>query len=188
MIAEHVEDPGKSEREPRTNLFVLASLSVDGVSTPVKVRNVAEFGALVEAESLPPAGTQVRLRRARLDVPASIAWSEGGRAGLAFLKPVPVSDWLPTKPANSRQPFVDVVVQQIREGQIDLPTVDTVDLQSSGVTIDDLRRLLAEIQALAEDLAADPELVKRHAVKLQALDLASQLVGKLIAPPEPGTR
>lgn len=187
MIAEHVEGAAKSEREPRTNLFVLATLSVGGVSMPVKVRNVAEFGALVEAESLPPAGTQVRLRRAKLDVPASIAWSESGRAGLAFLKPVPVSDWLPAKPANSRQPYLDVVVQQIRESQIE-PTVDTVDLPASGVSTDDLRRLLTEIQSLAEDLAADPAIVKRHAIKLQTLDLASQLVGKLIAPPEPGAR
>lgn len=182
-----MKDPSKSEREPRTNLFVLATLSVDGVSTPVKVRNVAEFGALIEAESLPPAGTQVRLRRAKLDVPASIAWLESGRAGLAFSKPVPVSDWLPGKPANSRQPFLDVVMQQIREGQAESSTVYKVDLPASGVSTDDLRRLLAEIQSLAEDLAADPAIVTRHAVKLQALDLAAQLIGKLIASPESGT-
>ena len=185
MSAEEPDESARIARHPRTNLFVLASLSVGDVSLPVKVRNVAEFGALVEGDSLPPAGTQVRLRRAKLDVPASIAWSERGRAGLAFDKPIPVSVWLYGKPANLRQPVIDQVVQRLRESQPQLPTMSTVDLQSSGVSIDDLHRLLAEIRDLAEDLSVDAAVVERHALKLQALDLASQLLEKLIASPNP---
>lgn len=183
MSAQDSKDPGRTERAARTNLFVLASLSVAEAAMPVKVRNVAEFGALVEGASLPPAATQVRLRRGELDVPASVAWSERGRAGLAFDNPVPVSVWLPGKSANTRQPMVDHVVQQIRESRPELPTMNAVDLQASGVSIDDLHRLRAEIHALAEALAADPTVIKLHAVKLQSLDLASQLLEKLIAPP-----
>ncbi len=61
-----------------------ASLRSDGGDFAVKLRNLSEHGALVEAELVPPVGTAVRFRKGDLNLPARVAWVEDGRAGVAF--------------------------------------------------------------------------------------------------------
>ena len=63
MIAEVAEE-FDVRREPRTNMFVMATIYADTGSAPVKVRNLSSTGALIEGEVLPPLGATVRLRRA----------------------------------------------------------------------------------------------------------------------------
>jgi len=69
--------------ESRNNIFVIAVLDVDcGSTTPVRVRNLSQNGALVEASALPPVGTAVLLKRGSLCVDAQVVWVDQQRAGL----------------------------------------------------------------------------------------------------------
>jgi PilZ domain len=57
--------------------------------TQVTIRDLSLTGALIEGAELPAAGT-VTLTHGTLHIAAAIAWSDGGRAGLQFDRPLPV--------------------------------------------------------------------------------------------------
>ena len=90
-------------------MFLVATLYFNGASSPVRVRNMSGTGALVEGASLPPSGASVILRRGALEAPATTAWSETGKAGLAFDGPVEVSDWLPTKDGKRQTQVLSLI-------------------------------------------------------------------------------
>ena len=172
----------EAQRAPRTNLFVMAAIYADAGSTPVKVRNVSPGGALIESAVVPPIGSQVRLCRGNLSVSAQIVWSRDGRAGLRFQSTVSVADWLPRSLATHPQQRVDEMVQTVKATErVPTSSSDCLKLGSSSPTALELTQLTEAIESLAEDLAADTEVVKRHLLKLQSLDLAAQALRKLAA-------
>lgn len=172
----------EAQREPRTNVFVMAAIYAEAGSTPVKVRNVSPGGALIEGAVIPPPGSQVRLCRGSLSVTAEIAWSEDGRAGLHFESAVCVADWLPGGRATRHQQWADEMIQQVKAPHL-VPVAGGArpESQPDEVSAVELTRLTEAIESLAEDLVRDPEVVKRHMLKLQTLDLAAQTLRKLAA-------
>lgn len=160
--------------EPRTNLFVLAAMSAERVSGPVKVRNLSASGALIEGVALPSLGERLILRRGDNFIAGRVVWCEGGKAGLHFESPVRVQDWLPNR--RSGQTGIDAAFHGIRSDQAIAPT--------AGPTIGpfaacDLLQLAEGIDVLAGALVNDPAVVTRLGDKLRALDIASQTLRKL---------
>lgn len=183
MIAHATAAPeNEAQREPRTNVFVMAAIYSDAGSAPVKVRNVSSGGALIEGAVVPPPGSQVRLCRGSNSITSKVAWSEAGRAGLRFESAVSVSDWLPGGSRTSQQQRVDEMVQQVKASNlVPVPAADCREARSSQVSAVELTRLTEAIESLARDLVSDPEIVTRHMLKLQTLDLAAQTLRKLAA-------
>lgn len=183
MIARLIEVPSDDARQqPRTSLFVMAALYSAFGSAPVKVRDMSSTGALIEGGVVPPAGTKILLSRGSLEVAGEIVWSREGRAGLRFDSHVSVREWLPRQRPSSPQQKVDETVQRIKtdlawnSGRSELPPSN-----SNRVSVLQLVQLRTAIETLADDLVADPEVVRRHATKLQTLDLVAQLLTKLAA-------
>ncbi|HET9429515.1 MAG TPA: PilZ domain-containing protein [Allosphingosinicella sp.] len=175
---------GQGPREPRTNLFIMATIQADSGSGPVRVRNLSPTGALIEGPVLPEAGTRARLSRGGLSVMGGIVWNNAGRAGVRFESTVSVAEWLPEGRAAMTQQRVDEIVQQVttRKGDADPAALGAVPAsRSTGPKASDLRQLKLAILSLAEDLAADPAFVERHGTKLQTLDMAAEALGKLAA-------
>lgn len=166
--------------EPRTNMFVMASLSAQGASGPVKVRNLSPTGALVEGGALPMPGEPVSLLRGSLRSDGKVVWCQNGRAGLRFNALVHVSDWLPKGVNQTGQQRTDSIVRQIKADSLaqQLPAVYK-DVAPSGVTSSDLDGLIRELDALAEVLAEDDMVIIRHGARLQVLDATSQALRKL---------
>ncbi len=52
-------------------------------------------------------------------------------------------------------------------------------VEPAAVTALEVAALLRSIESLAEDLADDPAVVAKYGPKLQTLDLAAQILGKL---------
>lgn len=183
MTAEAAEALGTdAQREPRTNVFVMAAIYGEAGSTPVKVRNVSPGGALIEGAVVPPPGSRVRLCRGSMSVTAEVAWSEDGRAGLHFESAVCVADWLPGGRGTSHQQCVDEMIQEVRASHlVSVPAGGCPGPQSNEVTAVELTRLTEAVESLAHDLARDPAVVKRHMLRLQTLDLAAQTLRKLAA-------
>lgn len=158
-------------------MFVMGTIYSPTGSAPVKIRNLSAGGALVEGGVVPPQGDEVRLSRGALSVVGKVVWRVDMRAGLQFDSRVSVADWLPDLRASGSQQRVDTLVQQIKAAP---PSPVTLfDPAPGDVTSDELDRIKKMLESLAEDLADDPEVVGRHASKLQALDLAAQVLGKL---------
>jgi len=151
------EDPARIH--PRTSMFVLATLAATNTSGPVRIRNLSPGGALVEGEALPDTGDLFRLLRGDLCASGVVIWREERRAGLRFEHDVEVAQWLP--------------VGVVRPSQADSNCPPTGDWE--------LLDLAESLDALANHLADDAEMVAQHGTWLQALDMTSQLLRRLAA-------
>lgn len=75
-------------------MLLTAKLVVDGAGYTVKLRNLSEDGALVEADRLPPEGAVAKFERNELGVKSMVVWVEGHFAGIKFGRPIKSSDVL----------------------------------------------------------------------------------------------
>jgi hypothetical protein len=81
---------GHLRTTPRDSMFLLASLRrANGTEVPVKVRNLSAGGLMAECPV-----SLIRDEELEADlrgigpVPARVAWTAGGRIGLAFAQPI----------------------------------------------------------------------------------------------------
>lgn len=81
-------------RPRRSNVLLAATIEVSGAALPVRLRNLSEQGALIQAERLPVEGSEVLFRRNDLSVAGRIAWVDGIYAGVAFSAPLQQQDVL----------------------------------------------------------------------------------------------
>lgn len=171
----------ESRSSPRTNLFVAAVLHSEDGNFPVKVRNLSECGGLIEAPTLPPAGTAVRLCRGSLAVSGKIVWQRAGRAGLRFGSALSVADWLPNNHSR-HQSRVDDLVHQVRAGRADHPDPPTAQPNSKVASAPhQVDAIASAIERIADELAADPYIVANHSWKLQQLEMTVQQLRRVIA-------
>ena len=84
-VQSFVDDPAAGKRgAKRARVLLAAKLRTGAAEMDVRLRDLSQKGALVEASSMPPAGTEVVFVRGSISVPARIAWTTPGRAGLEF--------------------------------------------------------------------------------------------------------
>ncbi|WP_028969856.1 PilZ domain-containing protein [Sphingomonas sp. URHD0057] len=170
----------KERVEPRTNLFVLATLrSASGVA-PVKVRDVSSTGMLLEGAAIPCVGTEVQIERASSVASGCIVWTAGGRAGVKFNSSADVQDWLPNR--SNGQTRVDAMVKTIRSGMAPALAPRSV---TPGPTLEcDLAGLADEVELVSASLANDPRVLSHRHEELQRLDIVVQRL-RLIAESSP---
>jgi hypothetical protein len=163
-------------------MFLVATLYFGGASSPVRVRNMSTTGALIEGAALPAAGAAIILRRGALEAPATTAWSEAGKAGLAFHGAIEVSDWLPAT-AGKKQTQVDQIAFGLKHAAqpaapvAAIPVVQRVT--STMAILAELAALQAQLVQLGDQLAGD-SFVLAHHPEVQNLDAAGQRVGRII--------
>jgi hypothetical protein len=167
--------------EPRSNIFVMATLYASGGSTPVRIRNMSRHGALVEAAALPPSGEAMRLSRGNLSVAGQVMWVAGAKAGLHFTSDVAVMDWLPNGKRGSGQQLVDELVHRARLGTIPEPAPLDPEPSAIPATPEELRELQQILERAGEQLAGDSAIAARHMMALQLIDGVAQALAKLAA-------
>jgi hypothetical protein len=179
----HSERPSReleARSSRRTNLFVAAMLYSEGGNSPAKIRNLSEYGALVEASVLPPAGTLVRVCRGSLAVRGQIVWQRGGRAGLKFDSAIAVADWLPTG-ITRHQSQVDAMVHHVKTGCAarepaspgSRPAAESVQIQ--------LEAAAASLERMADELCSDPHVLVHHHRTLQQFEILVQRLRRICA-------
>jgi hypothetical protein len=171
---------------PRTFLMLAATARCGGRVAAVRIRNVSETGALIEGEGLPGSGETILLSRGETEIDAVIAWVSGVRRGIHFSRPVSVETWRAGKPVEPPpgQGRVDLIQAAARGGRgrgaLSPPAAEErwigqLDARL-GEEIAFVQRL---IEALGDELVADPAILHRHAQALQNIDLSSQVLGHL---------
>jgi hypothetical protein len=172
--AQQIDPAQDGRRQPRTHLFVVATLASDAGSTPVHIRNMSPSGALVEAAVLPGLGERISLRRGELQAIGQVAWRAGRRAGVRLDDIVHVSDWL-KRQGSAEQERVDAVVAGFRAQD---PT--PMPLNKCPVSIEaEMLLLRSELAALESALVADMIVVATHP-EIQTLDIALQRVDRIL--------
>lgn len=74
----------QNRRSRRSHVLMAAQLLTRENRFDVKMRNLSEHGALVEAACLPEVGSVVRFRKGDLNLASQVAWVDGNKAGIAF--------------------------------------------------------------------------------------------------------
>lgn len=108
-------DTSDTRSDPRSNVFLMATIGAGTTSSAVKVRNLSVHGALLEGAALPPAGASACLRRGSLQVEGIIAWRERTHCGIRFQSPIEVDQWVRRVGAREQQK-IDVAIADIRAG------------------------------------------------------------------------
>jgi hypothetical protein len=78
----------QNRRSRRAPVLLAATIEVEGVPEPVKLRNLSEEGALIEGERLPAEGSISFFQRNDLRLKSSVVWVHGRYAGVAFNRPL----------------------------------------------------------------------------------------------------
>ncbi|HVF36725.1 MAG TPA: hypothetical protein VNA29_02140 [Sphingomicrobium sp.] len=166
----------EGRQQPRTHLFVAATLYADRGSTPVHIRNMSQTGALVEGEVLPDVGVRVALKRGRLHAVGWIAWRVERKAGVRLEAAVDVSDWM-SRPGSNGQQQVDALLSIVSS---DEPNASLPTAGNGEVSIEtELALLRTDLSGLGAALTADVVLVATHP-EIQAIDISLQRVDRIV--------
>lgn len=167
--------------QPRSSLFLSALMIAGREQSPVKVRNMSPNGAMVESTLTTMPGTRIKLVRGRLVAEGTTVWTSRNRLGVNFDVEVSIKDWL-AGPAKVEQNRVDDIVSLIKAGRVMVqiddaePGIDSEARQSVEQSANDIKTVVNLIQDLEDDLASSAETLMRHEVKLQNLDIATQML------------
>lgn len=102
-------DVKNSRRAPRSSVLFAATIQIGGQLVPVKLRNLSQEGALVEADRLPVEGDTTCFQRNDLRLKAQVVWVQGRYAGVAFderLNPEQVLRHVPKPKTRSQVRFM----------------------------------------------------------------------------------
>ena len=153
----------------RANVFLMAVLAHGKTAVPVRIRNISPTGALLDAKhSLPPAGSQVALRRGDLSVTAEIVWQDQYCCGARFDRRIDPEQWV-KRLGHAGQRRVDSVIAKLRAG-VDLPLQSERPNELAEV----LRELSVELTEISEDIADLPDLTDELCAALVRLDAVGQ--------------
>ena len=159
-------------------MFVTGTLYASGGSTPVRIRNLSRRGALVEAATLPPAGTAVRLSRGSLSVAGEIKWVTGHKGGLELASAVSAGEWLPMGERGRGQQLIDETMHRARLGAVPPKALDSVSR-----SVPSLRAELVRLQQLLlcanEQLASEDALTTVREIAIQAIDGVANSLAQL---------
>jgi hypothetical protein len=90
----HENEAAQKRQNKRSLVLLAAKVRTKSESFDVKLRNLSQKGALLEAESFPPVGTDLVFERGETSVRARVAWEANGRFGIEFLRPIEESEVL----------------------------------------------------------------------------------------------
>jgi hypothetical protein len=99
----------QNRRSRRSPVLLSATIYVAGLPVTVKLRNLSEQGALVEAKRLPAEGSETLFERNETRLRGRVIWVQGQYAGIAFDTPLNREEVLRHVPATEpkRQPPID---------------------------------------------------------------------------------
>jgi hypothetical protein len=88
-----VDAAGKRQAK-RARVLLTARLRTEEGEIEARLRDLSQKGALVECQYYIPVGSEVVFTRGNTIVPARVAWANGGRIGLEFLRSIDESEVL----------------------------------------------------------------------------------------------
>ncbi len=180
---------GQSERPPRTNLFLSATIEAGNLKAPVRIRNLSEGGALLEGAAFPDVGGYLALRRLEIEIGATVVWRTEARCGVKFDGRTTVAEWVSgTRSRTSHdhdQARVDGIQAAIRAG-LSTPSSDASGAMQGSID-DGLDQRIAEelsyvkrlLENVGDELSDAPIIMQRYSRSLQSFDLACQILGHL---------
>ena len=166
----------------RSKMFLAATLGVGESAKQCRIRNMSDFGALIECGSIMTVGSTVIIARGALRAAGEVKWSSDGLLGIKFSGQIEIQEWL-------GEPFSTVSRPTLRNPVTPKVPESSAALIHEKVVIDDntINWRLAEellyvsriVEGIGELLVKDPLLRVRHPMSLQHLDMGQQMLSEL---------
>ena len=175
-----VDMPDDGRSQPRTHLFVAATLHSDVESVVVHIRNMSPSGALIESSAIPEPGIRVILKRGSLHCVGKVAWKVGCKGGIAFETTTFVADWMSRHPSKQQQRADEIVSNFKMDGRSGTcSAVDSKTTSRVGSIEAELMMLHSDLAELEASLVSDAILVATHP-EIQTLDISLQRIDRLV--------
>ena len=97
----------RQRRGRRSPVLLAATIEVGGAAIAVKLRNLSEQGALIEADRLPPEGSPAFFERKGMRCAGRLVWVQGRYAGMAFDEPLKAEEVLRQIPSPKPKQQLD---------------------------------------------------------------------------------
>lgn len=165
-------DPPDSRVSSRSNVYLMALLSAEGRSWPVRVRNISTGGALLEGSSLPGSNLQARLIRGSLSADGLIVWQQERFCGIRFNSDVEVGEWI-QRAGPVGQQRIDEVIAEFRQGNPGDPRRAPRSSPSPRENLDDVAH---ELERIAERIAGLPGMSTELAEEVVRIEVAAQRI------------
>lgn len=174
-------DPEAPEFETREMVRKYLSLPVTIVWNHCRaageIKNLSDFGALVQSSANPPKDATIGLIRGSQQVEGRLVRSDGGLLGLRFTAPIVLRDWLMPaayvrKAAGTRQSLAS---RSTGPALASHPH-DSTSQDDTTRLMEDLLLVSQLIDDLGQALASDPNTPETHLGKIQNLDVAVQML------------
>jgi hypothetical protein len=145
---------------------------------------------MIEGPHVPVKGARLTLKRANLEIGASVAWSSAGKAGIHFDEPLPIEIWAGGRPKQNEaggirdQRQVDAVQRAVRAGLSTSayeaePATSAWEGELNARIADEIKYVARLIESLGDQLSGDPLILHKHAGSLQNIDRANQILSHL---------
>lgn len=174
-------------KSERVNIFIAATVYLDGSSCAARVRNLSPWGAMLDSKLEPDVGSVIKMARGQTVAEGEVVWARAGRFGVSFTNPTSVSRWLATA-KNPGQEGVDQLFSAAKASTIhSARTALNENLQAPGPKATDaaeVDKVINLLASLGERLSDDLGVVVQHGEALQNLDRAIQILCRLKAPIE----
>jgi hypothetical protein len=167
----------EGRHQPRTHLFVAATLYADSGAAPVHIRDMSLTGARIEGAVLPDPGAKIVLRRGQLQAAGRIAWRLENRAGLTLNASVLVSDWM-ARQGSAGQQRIDSLVAIVRNDALGPAEIGADALDRDSIEAE-LGQLRVELVELENSLVRDVILVATHP-EIQTFDISLQRIDRIL--------
>lgn len=176
-VAKQADPIADGRFQPRTHLFVAATLYANAGSSPVHIRNMSLSGALIEGAALPDVGCRILLKRGSLEAAGQIAWRVGRRAGVRLEANICISGWM-ARLGSTGQDRVDALVAIVKSEEPG--AVRPVSDAGGHLSVEaELGMLRTELTQLESGLAGDPAVIAAHP-ELQTLDISLQRIDRIL--------
>lgn len=162
-------------------MFLAAILGLGESASQCRLRNMTQFGAMVECDSIMPIGSTVIITRGELSVAGEIKWSNSNQFGIKFSEKIDIKKWLVepfTTPRIARcKPLKTSMPSGSASSNTDQDSLD--DKTIIGRLAEELLYVSRIVEGIGLVLITDPLLRHRHAASLQQLDVGQKMLSEL---------
>lgn len=161
-------------------MFLAAILGFGESASQCRLRNMTEFGAMVECGSVMPIGSTVLIARGELSVAGEVKWSHGTQFGIKFSEKIDIERWLVEPFANpnaSHKPMKRRLSPDSTSSSKDKELLDDKTINER--LVEELLYVSRIVEGIGGVLINDPLLKLRHATNLQQLDMGQQMLSEL---------
>lgn len=163
----------ESRKAERINTLLAADARVGDKCWQVRIRNMSQFGAMVETPVKVDIKTSILVKRGALHAAGEVVWRRDGVFGVRFFEPADVREWLGV---STHEAVASIGhPPELKTQAADAPSDAALTFRIA----EEIAYVERVLSAVAGVLSEDPILRVRHCGRMQELSIAAEMLKQL---------